>query len=369
MGDLIHEISRRTFFGTSFLAAAGIGIAGCATGGGPRSLATGGAKRQEINSTSTVSLAKNSDRRQATFDSLKPLQDSIAKAIGQKQVIVKVNAGFPTEEHRIHSTYADQVRGILDFLRGFYDGNIWISEGVGSSKTGDMMDGYEIYGIIPIPKEYKSIRLVDANRTPATRKWIHQFNASPMPISIINMYFEQDKYVISAARLKTHDTVVGTYSLKNIAMGSPLGSFDGRTSEKSKMHGGNSVKKDEPGGGQELSYNMFRLALEGIYPDLAVVDGVTGIEGNGPWDGTPVEHNISVASTDFVACDRICTELMGIDPFYMKYLEWCGDAGLGNWDMKNIKIVGANLNDNIIKYKLNKSYEWQIAWIDRNFKR
>jgi uncharacterized protein (DUF362 family) len=280
-------------------------------------------------------------------------------------VIVKINAGFPSEDHRIHSTYPDQVRGILDFLREFYDGNVWIAEGVGSSKTGDMMDGYEIYGFLPIAKEYKSIKLVDANRTPATRKWIHQFNMSPMPISIINMYFEADKYVISAARLKTHNCVVGTYSLKNIVMGSPLGSFDGRTSEKGRMHGGSGANES----GQELSYNMFRLALEGVYPDLAVVDGVTGIEGEGPWDGTAIEHNICIASTDFVACDRICTELMGIDPFYMKYLEWCGDAGLGNWDISNIRTVGAKLEDNIIKYKLNKNIEGQIAWIDRNFKR
>ena len=187
-----------------------------------------------------------------------------------------------------------------------------------------------------------------------------------MPISIINMYFEQDKYIISAARLKTHNAVVGTYSLKNIVMGSPLGSFDGKASEKGKMHGGSA---GNDGSGQELSYNIFRLAIQGVYPDLAVVDGVTGIEGDGPWDGTPVEHSLSIASTDFVACDRVCTELMGIDPFYMKYLEWCGEAGLGNWNMNNIRTVGANIGDNIIKYKMNKNVETQISWIDKNFKK
>jgi uncharacterized protein (DUF362 family) len=366
MSDLFRNISRRTFFGASGLAIAGIGLPGCAARANYRVNSPGAGKSQSIDGKSVVSINKNSDRRKATYDSLKPLQDDVSKAIGQKQVIIKVNAGFPTEDHRIHSTYPDQVRGILDFLGDFYEGNIWISEGVGSSKTGDMMDGYELYGILPIQKEYKSIKLVDANRTPATKKWIHQFNASPMPISIINMYFEQDKYIISAARFKTHNAVVGTYSLKNIVMGSPLGSFDGKTSEKGKMHGGNA---GNDGSGQELSYNLFRLALQGVYPDLAVVDGVTGIEGDGPWDGTPVEHNLSIASTDFVACDRVCTELMGIDPFYMKYLEWCGDAGLGNWNMNNIRTVGANVGDNIIKYKLNKNFETQISWINKNFKK
>ena len=102
---------------------------------------------------------------------------------------------------------------------------------------------------------------------------------------------------------------------------------------------------------------------------MAVVDGVSGIEGDGPWDGTEVQHHICITSTDFVACDRICTELIGIDPFYMKYLEWCGDAKLGNWNMDNIEIIGANLEDNIIHYKMNKNIEEQVAWINRNFER
>ncbi|MCH7945068.1 MAG: DUF1553 domain-containing protein, partial [Armatimonadetes bacterium] len=43
--------------------------------------------------------------------------------------------------------------------------------------------------------------------------------------------------------------------------------------EKSKMHSG---------GSKGLSYNMFRLATYGVQPDLAVLDGVIGVEGEGP---------------------------------------------------------------------------------------
>ncbi len=364
--DMISNITRRNFLRIPGLATAGLGISSCASHTGYRGYTAGIGKSQTINESSTVSLGKSSDRRQATYDTLKPLQSDIDKHIGNKQVIIKVNAGFPTENHRIHSTYPDQVRGILDFLREFYDGNVWISEGVGSSKTGDMNDGYELYGFLKIKKEYQGITFIDANRTPSVRKWIHQWNQYPVPINIISMYFEPDKYIISAARLKTHNAVVGTFSLKNVVMGSPVGLYGGRPSEKGKMHGGN---KEEPASGQDLSYNIFRIVLEGVYPDMAVVDGVTGIEGNGPWDGTKVQHDICIASTDFVACDRVCTELIGIEPFYMKYLEWCGDADLGNWNMDNIEIIGANLQDNIIHYKMNKNFEEQVAWINRNFER
>ena len=366
MEEVIRNITRRAFLRTSGLAATGLGISGCASTARYRGYVAGTGKTQQITGLSTVSLGKSNDRRQAAYNALKPIQSDVAAAIGDKQVIIKVNGGFPTEAHRIHSTYPDQVRGILDFLREFYDGDVWIAEGVGSSKTGNMHDGYELYGFLPLEKEYQGITFVDANRTPHARKWIRQWRQYPIPINIITMYFEPDKYIISAARLKNHNAVVGTYSLKNVVMGSPVGRYDNISSEKGKMHGGTS---DEPSSGRELSYNMFTLALDGVYPDLAVVDGVFGIEGNGPWDGDEVQQDICVASTDFVACDRICTELMGIDPFYMKYLEWCGNARLGNWNMKNIRVRGAKLEDNCIKYKLHERFDEQVAWIERNFEK
>lgn len=358
-------LSRRSFFGISGAAVA-FGIAGCAsTGIGRRAGVSRLGKIQTITGKSAVSLVVNSDRRQAAYDALKPFQSDVASSIGEKQVVIKVNAGFPTENHRIHSTYPDNVRGILDFLREFYDGEVWIAEGVGSSGE-TMFDGYELYGLMDLKKEYPSLTFVDANQTPYARKWIRQWHQYPLPINVISMYYEPDKYIISAARLKTHNAVVGTFSLKNIVMGSPLGLFRNHPSEKGYMHGGT---RDENSSGRELSYNMFTLAMDGVYPDLAVVDGTTGIEGNGPWDGTEVDHKITVASTDFVACDRICTEITGIDPFYMKYLEWCGETELGNWDMENIFVRGASLAEHAIKYKLHENVAEQVAWIDRNFKR
>jgi len=366
MNETKQTITRRAFFGTSGLAVAGLGITSCSSRQNTVRYANSSGKSQQITGTSTVSITKNDDRRMGTYESLKPLQADVAQAIGNKKVIIKVNAGFPTEEHRIHSTYPGQVEGILQFLREFYDGEVWIAEGVGSSKTNDMMDGFELYGYFPIAREFQGVKFVDANTQPLEGKWIHQWKQHPVPIDIIKMYFDPNNYIISAARLKTHNCVVGTYSLKNIVMGSPLGNYKGRGTQKGRMHGGDGR---EDSTGQELSYNMFRLALEGVYPDLAVVDGITGIEGNGPWDGTPVDHNISIASTDFVACDRVCTEVMGIDPFYMKYLEWCGEAGLGNWDMENIRTTGADITNTRISYQMNPNYDKQIAWIHRNFER
>jgi len=62
---------------------------------------------------------------------------------------------------RLEPTHPDHVRGILDFLDGFYEGSIVIAEGVGSSPTGNMHDGYELYGLTSLPHEYKDVTLID----------------------------------------------------------------------------------------------------------------------------------------------------------------------------------------------------------------
>ncbi|MFC1551061.1 DUF362 domain-containing protein [Candidatus Latescibacterota bacterium] len=367
MIDVLNKVTRRHFLGASTVTAAGLGIGlgGCASNSSLRGYAGTGGKTQKISGESTVQLVKNKDRRQAVYDSLKPMQSEVKRDIGTKQVIIKVNAGFPSENHRIHSTYPEQIQGILDFLAEFHEGEVLISEGVGSSKSNNIFDGFTLFGYDPVVAEFKNAKLVDANATPVETKWIRQAKQHPTSIDIIKMYFDPNNYIISAAMLKTHNAVVGTYSLKNIVMGSPIGNtMNGGRSQKGRMHGGRGAM-----GGRELSYNIFTLALAGVYPDLAVVDGTAGIEGDGPWDGTSVDHQIVVASTDFVACDRICTEIAGFDPFYMKYLEWCGDAGLGNWDMENIRVAGADLKANTVQYEMHPRIEGQVAWIHENFER
>ncbi len=309
---------------------------------------------------SDVSLLVNTDIREATFEALKPFQRKVERDIGDKQVVIKVNAGLASPEHAKNSTHADQIRGILDFLKPIHDRKIVIAEGTAGSMVSAFI-GFENYGYMPLEKEY-DVKIVDANDQPYSLKYIRTAEHRPIKINIIDMYMDPDVYLISAAKMKTHNAVVGTYSLKNVAMGSPVCHYKDKINEKSKMHGGQNGQ-----GGRELSYNLFLLTQMGVYPDLAVIDGVEAIEGNGPWGGEIVEHGVTIASTDFVAADRICTDLMGIDPKYMKYLEWCEYSGLGNWDRANIDVNGANIEDHIITYKLNSNFERQVAWIHENF--
>ncbi|MFC1693089.1 DUF362 domain-containing protein [Candidatus Latescibacterota bacterium] len=363
--------NRRRFLGAMSAMTAGVtGLTGCSSTV-KISQMSNQVGRRPINKPekSRVEFRTGRDRFEIISNALNPLQSQVAEDIGDKQVIVKVNSPLITMDYVKHSTHVDELRAILEFLKPIYDRQIIVSEGTASSAS-SVFPSYENYGYLPLADQY-NIKFVDANEQPTQVVFIRQARQYPVPINVNYPYMDPNVYLISAAVMKTHGAVVGTFSLKNVAMGSPQCRFweksNSNRSDKPKMHGGGGLPENNSG--RELSYNMFTVALAGVRPDLAVVDGFEGIEGNGPWNGDVVDHKVAVVSTDFLAADRLCTELMGIDPFYMKYLEFCSDAGMGNFDLENIVIDGPDYRNNIIKYRLNKNVEGQIAWIDRNFER
>jgi hypothetical protein len=54
---------------------------------------------------------------------------------------------------------------------------------------------------------------------------------------------------------------------------------------------------------------------------------------------------------------------MGIDFSRIGYLNHCLQMGLGNGDLTSIEIVGENLKDHILRYKLPDNFEKQGAWM------
>ena len=107
--------------------------------------------------------------------------------------------------------------------------------------------------------------------------------------------------------------------------------------------------------------------LAGVRPELAVIDGIEAIEGAGPWNGDVIKHGVVYSSTDFVAADTFGTTLMGIDPFYMKYLEWAGDAGFGNFGMDKIDVDGPDFRNHIRDYRKHSKFPDHVGWIEENF--
>jgi uncharacterized protein (DUF362 family) len=75
----------------------------------------------------------------------------------------------------------------------------------------------------------------------------------------------------------------------------------------------------------------------------AVVDGIVGLQGDGPLFGSAVPSGIIVAGTDLLAVDATCARLMGFEPTQIGYLDFAAWAGIGVIDVGKIELVGEPL--------------------------
>jgi len=277
-----------------------------------------------------VSLVKGNDCREIVYQALKNIEDEVLASIGNKKILIKPN--FVTTTRQLAATHPDAIRGILDFLRPHYNKQIIIGEST-ASRAGTF-DGFKNYGYLALEKEY-NVKLVDLNQQPWQYRYVFGQGHRPTPIRIISTFFDPELYIISAAKMKTHDRVVTTLSLKNVLLGAPLNDY--KKNDKWLTHAAYNFSREAL-----LHYNMFHLAQE-IYPDLGVIDGFEAMEGNGPAGGTPVDARVALASMDPLAMDILATKIMGFDPTQIMYLTAFAQAGMGQGDLDKIQVIGTPL--------------------------
>jgi uncharacterized protein (DUF362 family) len=105
--------------------------------------------------------------------------------------------------------------------------------------------------------------------------------------------------VISIPKLKNHELVYFTGAIKN-----SLGFIPGFS--KAKQH---AMHQDRE------SFSRFLVDLnESITPNFFLMDGITGMEGRGPGQGTPVNTGVIIGSTNPLALDIIASEIAGYNP-------------------------------------------------------
>jgi uncharacterized protein (DUF362 family) len=287
---------------------------------------------------SRVSLVKGNNRYEIVLRSLQLIEDEILASIGRKRILIKPN--MVLSNCAACATHVDAVRAVLDFLVPHVRRQILIAE----SGVQNTMEGFLYNGYGRLEKDY-DVKLVDLNRDTYRTRYVLGLGNKPTPIRIIDTFFDPGLYIISVARMKTHNYVFVTLSIKNVVMASPLN--DAKGNDKGLMHQAPPAKNDL------LHYNMLHIAHE-IFPDLAVIDGFVGIEGNGPAWGVPIGSKVALASLDAVAADVTGTRVMGFDPGMINYLNAMGAAGLGQADPGRIQLLGTPLEQCVMKYKPNE---------------
>ena len=304
---------------------------------------------------STVSLVRGDVRRKNATDALAAIDEQILPVLKTKKYVV-IKPNMVSTVNPLAATNADTLRGILDYLGPRFKGPVYIAE----SSAGDTPEGFDNFKYHAVVNEHRgqNVSLIDLN-TEGKYQVLPLLDADlhPVPTRLAARLLDPDAYVICSAILKTHNTVVATLSVKNMVLGAPL-----RSAPKERPYWND--KRNYHGGIRQTHYDMM-LTAQKMAPfwGATLTDGYEGMEGNGPASGTPVTSRVAIASTDYIAADRVGVECMGINPAWPGYLSYCSQAGLGQYDLAKIDVRGEKIASVAKKYRLHEDIERELRWM------
>jgi uncharacterized protein (DUF362 family) len=113
--------------------------------------------------------------------------------------------------------------------------------------------------------------------------------------------------VINLPKVKSHMQLTMTLGVKNL-----FGCVPGKMKAWWHMEAG----KDADRFGE-----MLVETARAIAPDLTIIDGIIGHEGNGPSGGEPRQLGILGASANVFALDRVMADILNVDPLLGLYPE------------------------------------------------
>jgi len=148
---------------------------------------------------------------------------------------------------------------------------------------------------------------VDLNDAPVVRTPLRTQYTGLRELWIPRVLRDSD-VVVSMPKLKTHHWVGVTLSLKN-CFGCMPGRVYGWPKDVFHVNG--------------IPESILDISAA-VRPTLAIVDGIVGMQGDGPIMGQPVRSGVVVISRDPVAADVTASRMMGMDPEKIDYLMEAG---------------------------------------------
>ncbi len=290
---------------------------------------------------SKISLIQSNQSYQGTINVLKPLQvDLKNKLENLDSLVIKIN--FVTTENELATTPFQSVKAFIDFVKEFFKGKVIISE---EASLGNTEDGFEKYGFRKLADSDPQIEIFNSARS-ASEKVIIKHPQGKLNLNLAQIY-TRAPFLVSICRPKIHDTVITTLGIKNVL----VGAIQGALTERQHIHQG-----------MAIHWIMKEIARH-VFPDFVIINGVVGMERNGPCHGTAKKAGWLIASQDALAADSLATYFMGFNIKDVGYLNLLHQAGFGElYPKSKIDIIGPNPKKLITPFKPHQSFTRQIHW-------
>ena len=239
-------------------------------------------------------------------DLARVLRDGLAElgvgpaTIRRKSVLLKPNLVEPSREAPHINTHPAVVRAAVEVFRGWGAREVFVGEGQGHCRDSDLVLDQSGLGTA---LDEARVEFVDLNHDDVfeteNRLRFTGLNRLHLPRTL-----RRADLIVSMPKLKTHHWAGVTLSMKNL-FGVMPGVCYGWP--KNVLH--------QVG----ISQSILDIT-DAVAPHLAIVDGIIGMEGDGPIMGTPKAAGLLVLGTNLPAVDATAARLMRIDPLKIDYL-------------------------------------------------
>lgn len=257
---------------------------------------------------SRVSIVKAAAYDQTVYDKVRRLVAEHAGDVRGKNILLKPNLVEFEPESSIN-THPMLVHAALEAFKAQGAATVQIAEGPGHRRnTLDLADAAGYFQTIP---GFES-QFVDLNLDETTRVRPERQVSRIKKLYLPNTALGAD-LLVSMAKMKTHHWVGATLSMKNLFGVVPSGIYGW---PKNVLHWA----------GIDESIADLHFAFP---RQMAIVDGIVGMEGNGPIQGKAKHVGVLVAGRDPVAVDATCCRIMKIDPLRVPYLRLGSEQGTG----------------------------------------
>jgi len=238
------------------------------------------------------------------------------KKVRGKKVLVKPNIIGLWRPERAATTHPELVRAVVSWLRAA-GGEVMVGDNCGIGGYGLNQKAAQISGI----EEASEGAYVNVAKDLVEKEIDSRFFQK----LVMSRPMIQADYIVNLPKFKTHAMSLLTLGIKNM-----FGILAGAS--KGMVH--NAAHRLED----------FGEALSDIYrfrpPDLTILDGVLGMEGNGPTAGKPRRIGCLLAGGNAPAVDLVATQMAGVNPREVHHLRITLERGLGPQTLNDVEIAG-----------------------------
>jgi len=239
-----------------------------------------------------------------------------------KTVVLKPNL-VEYDPAGVINTHPALIAATIEAFKSLGARDVFVAEGPGHRRDNEYL--LTASGLYTMLKDAKA-RYVDLN--------YDDVRALPLRSRFTNLqqlYFPetilQAHLLVSMPKLKTHHWVGATLALKNMFGVIPSAIYGW---PKNVLHWAG------------IHESILDINSTLPVPQFAIVDGIVGMEGNGPIQGQPKHCGVLVFGQDLVAVDATAARLMKLEPQEIRYLAQAGQF-LGNIAQEKIPQIGEKL--------------------------